>query len=344
MTVDATGEAVTFTLRTAAPRSPYTDPMYRQAGRVRFRLYSRTPEERGAMFDHISINEGLKLPDEDYVLRYSNPRPCPRPVFAARYVDGAIQATVPARCFDNSRALRFMARTSDAGQDRTAWSPPVTRPAAKGNVSVSNAKATSTQVWASLSSRVSVSYTAKHSSGIARATTRIFSQRSGQRPVRLQSDSCRRRSATTSTCTATFTLKPGEVRDTDSGAWRVFTQVQARNGSLAVKENAVTFGVRRATSLDRSTGTVRGGTLTVKSQLVGARWNNHDYPALGGRNLLLELKPRGSDRWQTVRTLRTDAQGRAVASVSATRKGSWRLRFGGATTYAPSTRVIATTR
>jgi hypothetical protein len=345
VTVDATGEAVTLSLRTAAPRSPYTDPMYRQAGRVRFRALWRTPVDRGAIFDHVSINDGPKLPNEDYVFRFGIPRPCSGgAVFAARYVDGAIQATVPARCLDNSRALRFRARTSDAGQDLTAWSPPITRPAAKGTVSVTNAKATSTAVWASLPSRVSVSYTAKHSSGVARATTRIFSQRSGQRPVRLQSDSCRKRSATTSTCTATFTLKPGEVRDTDSGAWRVFTEVRARNGSVAVKENVVTFGVRRATSLDRSTGTVRGGTLTVKSQLVGARWNNHDYPALGGRNLLLELKPRGSDRWQTVRTLRTDAQGRAAATVTATRKGSWRLRFGGATTYAPSTKVIATTR
>ena len=346
------GDTFTLSVKAAKPVNPYTDPKFkRPGGTVMFDVELRTPRDRHGRFQHITNNDSMTIPGEDMTFRFLLPRPCPNepPVFPARYVGGRLQASIPSRCFDRATTLRMMARTAIGASDdpytpdSTVWSPPIRRASAKGKVTISSTKVSSATVWSASDRTVTVTVKAKHSSGIKKAVVRPFSLVSGASPVRLGKTTCKNTSKTAATCTTKFVVRPGELRDQDAGSWRVFTQVEAKNGSIAIKEKAATFSLRRGTDIVGK-ATVSGAKVSVSGQLTASRWNTRSYASQSNRPVRLQLKARGSSTWSTKKTLTTTASGAFSGSVSTSTKGTWRLSFATTATFAGRNLTVATTR
>ncbi|HEY5822664.1 MAG TPA: fibronectin type III domain-containing protein [Propionibacteriaceae bacterium] len=346
----ANGDTFTVTVRTAAPRDPYTDPLFRGSGdRALFDVDLLTPAERNGRFQHVSNNGAQKIPGEDFTFRFLGQRPkygCPNAIVPARYVDGAYQASLPVGCFDHGRALRLQA-FSRPGSDPTLDDTRLTRPirrvtTTRGDVKISAARVSSKTVWAKTDARITVSITASHASGIKRVVLMPFNITNHTRPVRVGAVTCRPQNKTTSTCSATFVARPGELRDLDAGLWRVFAQVEARSGAATVDENAATFSVRRGADLTGD-GTVTGSRLAFTGHLSGARWSKRGYADLADRPVRLQRKAAGSNSYTTIRKLTTDADGNVAGTVSSPPEGTWRLVFDATKTYAGRSVVIART-
>ena len=344
LVVDATGRAVTVRLRVQQPTDPYTDPMYRGAHAVQFRVEFRTPTlYRAVLNNKAAQSQGsdARIEGEDFTSWFVRPRPCVPGAFPARYVDGYMQVTVPSSCIKQAGDFRTRAWTSPGpGGDATAWSPPVSRLKSTGKVSVVNVKASSVTVDATGQKTFTISYEAKHSSGIERAVIRVFSVATGQQPVRLGKQTCQRLASTRSLCTATFTIRAGEVRDQDAGRWRVFTEVHARNKTVRVSEQVQTFSLRRYTRLASVVSTVKGRQLTVTGRLEGARWNTRSTVGLENRSVLLQYRKNSASRYVTVDTFRTAPNGRFLTTVTKGDKGSWRVVFEETQTYARSSTSV----
>jgi hypothetical protein len=335
--VEATGATVTLTLRPAEPADPYTDPVFRAPGpAARFLVRWRTPADRQSVFQHVSTNAGRTLPGEDFTFRFTVPQPCTGSTFAARLVDGAYRVSVPSRCYSYSRAIRFQAQSTIAPADQTGWSPPVRRLGSKGKVDLSAVRVSSQTIRSAADGTYQVALTARHPTGITGATIRTFSVATGQAPVRVSTTTCTKRSRTVSVCRASFRARPGELRDADAGTWRVFAQVRAGSGSLAVKESVARFSLRRSTAL-RATVAVAGTRLRVRGELAFASWDRRADVRRADRPVVLEFRRRGSAAWTTVARLRTSATGVVTADVADRGRGTWRLRFGSTSTYAGST-------
>jgi hypothetical protein len=71
-----------------------------------------------------------------------------------------------------------------------------------------------------------------------------------------------------------------------------------------------------------------GRTLTIKGRLLVADWTNDRYKAYGGRTVSVQFRtPSGT--YSTVKTAVTRSDGWLVTTVTASRTGVWRLRYGG---------------
>ncbi len=348
---EANGDTFTVTVRTAGPRNPYSDAFFHDPGdKALVDVTLLTPAERRARFQHVSNNQSQKIVGEDFTFRFMLPRPhgtCGNAIVPARYVDGNYQASIPVGCFDHGRALRLRALTNLGNTgvvDQTSLTKPIKRvTSTRGNVQITSAKASSPTVWAKTDAKITISATVKHSSGIKRVILMPFNIANDARPVRVGAVTCKTKSASTKTCSATFVVRPGELRDQDSGLWRVFAQVQSTSGAATVDENAVTFSVRRGVELTGA-ATVTGSQIAYQGHLSGARWNKRGYSDLAKRPVRLQRKAVGSSSYTTIRQLTTDADGNVSGTISSQTKGTWRLSFAKTQTYAARSVVIARTR
>ncbi|MBW8701286.1 hypothetical protein MBT84_16905 [Streptomyces sp. MBT84] len=140
---------------------------------------------------------------------------------------------------------------------------------------------------------------------------------------------------TTTTCTLTFTLKPGIDPSDDSlaGTWSLSAYAISLDNDGVGLDNAATFPVQRDTqvTVDATPEPVkRGKTLTVKGGVQHAGWATGAYTAAeAGRPVQLQFRAEGCHNYTTVKTVRTTANGTVSTTVRASSDGSYRWVYAG---------------
>lgn len=151
---------------------------------------------------------------------------------------------------------------------------------------------------------------------------------------------CGPTSATTTTCTLTFTLTPGTVPAAGSlaGGWSVSAYAIAPDSDAVFRDNAASFSMRRATgvTVDAAPKQVKWGrTLTVTGGVTNADWaTGTSVGAEAGLPATLEFRPRGSSTYCTVKTVQTAAGGTLSTTVRAYTDGYYRWSYAGTATTA----------
>ncbi|MFE6285815.1 hypothetical protein [Streptomyces sp. NPDC057877] len=147
---------------------------------------------------------------------------------------------------------------------------------------------------------------------------------------------CTAVSSTTSTCKLTVTLERDIdlPRNTLAGPWDVYVQLQSKDGDYYgddYKEHPVQ---RRAKlSVNASPEPVaKGRTITVTGKLTRANWDRYVYAGYTNQSVRLQFRPKGSDTYTTVKTVRSSSTGQLRTTVTAARDGYWRWNFGGTAT------------
>ncbi|MHC5904331.1 calcium-binding protein [Streptomyces sp. S6] len=195
------------------------------------------------------------------------------------------------------------------------------------------------QVSTSGAQTITVSVTATDNSGIAGAEPfDLFGPGYGLlvtgKPV------CKAVNATTSTCTASVKVDPKAdfFLNRNAGVWRVSAIVDAKDEDFVWKEKSGSFWFQRAAKLAAADVTPepvkKGKTLTVKSSLSRADWENLKFGGYAGASAQLQYQKQGAKTWTTLKTVKSDSRGNLSATVKATADGSYRYNFPGNSTTA----------
>lgn len=347
--VDITGSVVTVALQRAQAADVYTDPVYRGIfrGVKTLVVFGTAPYRNGQFMNQTANDTSSRIPGEDFIYWWQYRSSCAKRVFPARQVGDTMQVTLPMTCLDDASAVRVRARSR---LDSTIHYPPVSRiNRSSGSVRLSNLRitevgkatgTTSVYVGPSAATRFHVSFDASSSSGIKSAQIWPFSLSSGTRPIRLLDQTCTRKSKTTSTCRATYSVSPYEIRNPDVGRWRVFAKIVANDGSVLVKDDRDTAVLMRKSSRLTSSVSRTPQAYIIDARLQGADWNTRGWSHLAGQEILLQRRQPGSEAFRTIRKLRTDKEGRLRTSVSLTARGTYRLVYYGTTQQSVRTIVL----
>ncbi|MEU6670815.1 hypothetical protein [Streptomyces sp. NPDC046727] len=156
--------------------------------------------------------------------------------------------------------------------------------------------------------------------------------------------SCKKQSHTTSVCTATMTVDPAWIRQSDdmdsnklAGVWQVNATVKANDGDYWISDRIAEYKVKRASQLTTDAApepVAKGAELTVTGKLSRANWEDLKYHGFTGQDVKLQFKADGAAHYRTVKTVRTGDAGKLSTKVTATSAGSWRWYFPGTTTTA----------
>ncbi|MEU2431021.1 calcium-binding protein [Streptomyces sp. NPDC007861] len=144
---------------------------------------------------------------------------------------------------------------------------------------------------------------------------------------------CRPTTATTSTCTLTFNLKPGTALTDDAlaGTWNVTANALANDGDTVFLDNAATFTMQRDTQVtaEAAPETVKWGkSLTVTGGVQHASWATGAYAgAEAGQPVELQFRPEDCEEYFTVKTVPTAADGTVSTTVRAYLDGSYRWSY-----------------
>ncbi|GGS21458.1 hypothetical protein GCM10010252_70810 [Streptomyces aureoverticillatus] len=139
-------------------------------------------------------------------------------------------------------------------------------------------------------------------------------------------------SATTSTCTANFTIDPDTdfFDNTPAGAWYVDAMVTAKDIDTIRVEKAAAFKVQRFSKLTVNASPEpikKGRTLTVTGALTRANWETSKYAGYTNQPVKLEFKKKGATTYTGVKTVKTDNKGNLKTTVKAATDGSYRWNF-----------------
>ncbi|HEY8986510.1 MAG TPA: calcium-binding protein [Streptomyces sp.] len=195
------------------------------------------------------------------------------------------------------------------------------------------------QVSTSGAKTITVSVTATDDSGIAGADPfDLFGPGYGLlttgKPV------CKAINATTSTCTASVKVDPKVdfFANGNAGVWYVDAWVDAKDEDFVWKEKSGSFWFQRAAKLAATDATPepvkKGKTLTVKSNLSRANWENLKFGGYAGASVQLQYQKKGAKTWTTLKTVKADSKGNLSTTVKATADGSYRYNFPGNSTTA----------
>ncbi|WP_328506152.1 hypothetical protein [Streptomyces sp. NBC_00391] len=155
---------------------------------------------------------------------------------------------------------------------------------------------------------------------------------------------CKKKSSTTSVCTATMSIVPAWIpgySDADSnkaaGVWQVNATVKANDGDYWISDNIARYKVKRAsilTTVIKPEKVAKGTKISVAGSLTRANWETLKYHGFTGQSVQLQFKKKGAARYTTVKTVKTGSAGKIGTKVTATAAGSWRWYFPGTTTTA----------
>ncbi|MFG3095505.1 hypothetical protein [Streptomyces sp. NPDC048202] len=161
---------------------------------------------------------------------------------------------------------------------------------------------------------------------------------------------CKKATTTTLTCTGTIDIYPsdGDLTASDAGKWSVAAEATAFNGQNPSKPdfNKVGFkdqGGMATTSLLRNSALTtdaapepvkKGKTITVTGTLTRASWDYNKYYGLGAQSVQLQFAKKGATTWSTLKTVKTDANGKLKTTVTASVDGSFRYVYAGMSTTA----------
>ncbi|MFJ5306820.1 hypothetical protein [Streptomyces sp. NPDC088350] len=154
--------------------------------------------------------------------------------------------------------------------------------------------------------------------------------------------SCKKKSATTSVCTATMSITPAwipDYSDSDSnktaGVWEISATVQANDGDYWISDRIALYKVKRAarlTAVIAPEKVAKNAKVTVTGKLSRANWEDLKYHGYPGQQVRLQFRKKGAAHYSTVKTVTTDGVGKLSTKVTVTSAGSWRWYFPGTTT------------
>ncbi|MEU8654348.1 hypothetical protein [Streptomyces sp. NPDC048737] len=155
---------------------------------------------------------------------------------------------------------------------------------------------------------------------------------------------CKKKSSTTSVCTATMSVDPAWIAASDdidsnrvAGLWTVNATVKANDGDYRISDSLAAYKVKRDSKLTTDAApepVAKGAKLTVTGKLSRANWENRKYQGFAGQDVKLQYRKAGAAHYSTVRTVRTGSSGQLSTKVTVTSAGSWRWYFPGTTTTA----------
>ncbi|MFE6486076.1 DUF5707 domain-containing protein [Streptomyces sp. NPDC057757] len=191
---------------------------------------------------------------------------------------------------------------------------------------------------------VTVKVTATDPSGLDQINATLYHGTYGAQDATVPSAAaCGPTTATTSTCTLTFTLTPGTAPADDSlaGSWSVSAYAVAVDSDAEFLDSAATFALKRDSRLTAADATPepvkRGKTLTLKGALQNATWATSTYaPAEAGHPVALQFRKKGCNTFTTVKTVTTAPDGTLSTTVRAHNDGDYRWSYTGTPTTAPT--------
>ncbi|MFJ6565559.1 hypothetical protein ACIQMV_38115 [Streptomyces sp. NPDC091412] len=155
---------------------------------------------------------------------------------------------------------------------------------------------------------------------------------------------CRKKTSTTSVCTATMTVDPAWIPASDdidsnkvAGLWTVNATVKANDGDYWISDDIARYKVKRASRLTTDAAPERvakGAKLTITGKLSRANWETLKYQGFAGQVVKLQYRKAGATHYSTVKTVKTGSSGQLSTKVTVTAAGSWRWYFPGTTTTA----------
>jgi hypothetical protein len=147
---------------------------------------------------------------------------------------------------------------------------------------------------------------------------------------------CVASSATTSTCSKTFTFEPDWwVTNADAGTWKVGVHVSANDGSWTNRWAHSTTRLQRLSKLTADAApepVAKGKPLTVTGKLSRANWDTLDYRGYAGQPVKLQFRKASATTYTTVKTVNTSTTGTLTTTVPASEDGYWRWYFPGTST------------
>ncbi|AKN70326.1 sarcoplasmic reticulum histidine-rich calcium-binding protein [Streptomyces sp. PBH53] len=194
---------------------------------------------------------------------------------------------------------------------------------------------------------VTVSGTFTHPSGIQDADFVLWRGPAGANPYQVYDDrfvsnqyyvhaDCVASSATTSTCSQTFTFEPDWLlTNAHAGTWKVSVQGVANDDSWTHTPEYTTTRLQRQSALTVNAGpepAAKGTALTVTGKLSRANWDTLDRRGYAGQPVQLQFRKAGTTTYTTVRTVTTSSTGTLSTTVTAAEDGYWRWSFAGTST------------
>jgi hypothetical protein len=190
-----------------------------------------------------------------------------------------------------------------------------------------------------------IAVTVKDNSGV-KGLTRVstFNRSNGYGFFDWTDTTCEKKSSTTSVCTATMSVAPAWIADSDdidsnrtAGLWTVNATVKANDGDYWISDSIAAYKVKRASKLTTDAApepVAKGAKLTVTGKLSRANWETLKYQGFAGQDVELQYRKAGAAHYSTVKTVKTGSSGQLSTKVTVTSAGSWRWYFPGTTTTA----------
>ncbi|MCX5558621.1 calcium-binding protein [Streptomyces sp. NBC_00038] len=148
-------------------------------------------------------------------------------------------------------------------------------------------------------------------------------------------------SATTSTCSAAFTVDPRvyDVINGEAGTWYVDALVNAKgdDSNYVWKEKAGSFKVQRASQVTVNAApepVKKGKTITVTGKLTRANWETGKNVALANQSVALQFRKAGTTTYTNVKGIKSTSTGALKTTVKASVDGFYRYSYAGITTTA----------
>ncbi|MER5469337.1 calcium-binding protein [Streptomyces sp. NPDC002685] len=147
---------------------------------------------------------------------------------------------------------------------------------------------------------------------------------------------CVASSATTSTCSKTFTFEPDWwLTNADAGTWKVGVDVWANDDSWTQRDAYTTTRLQRYSKLTVNAGPepiAKGKTLKVTGKLTRANWDTDVYAGYTAQPVKLQFRKAGTSTYTTVKTVNTSSTGDLQTTTTASVDGYWRWNFAGTST------------
>ncbi|MBT2367249.1 calcium-binding protein [Streptomyces sp. ISL-10] len=147
---------------------------------------------------------------------------------------------------------------------------------------------------------------------------------------------CVASSATTSTCSKTFTFEPDWwLTNADAGTWKVGVEVWANDDSWTRRDAYATTRLQRFSKLTVNASpepVASGKTLTVTGKLTRANWDTGTYAGYTAQPVKLQFRKAGTSTYATIKTVNTSSTGDLKTTTTASADGYWRWSFAGTST------------
>ncbi|MFI7010306.1 DUF5707 domain-containing protein [Streptomyces sp. NPDC050145] len=147
---------------------------------------------------------------------------------------------------------------------------------------------------------------------------------------------CTTVSATTATCTLTFSIDPTvDLANYAAGSWKVWAIASGKDADYTVRENAKSFGMKRYSKLTTNASpepVKKGATITVTGLLSRANWDTSKYAGYTGQSVTLQYRAKTASTYTNVKTITSSSTGTLKTTVTASADGYFRYKFAGTST------------